>query len=484
MGFKTDTSFLRFLTMGAAGVRSTLKAMADIGFQPIELERYCTSNKIWSTKIKRLRVPDILCVRTGVRVEVRSKSDLKVRMSDAPDNPDRKWDASLRDDDFVAFVACDYDDVNANLGPPVFFMVSDLRASVDCTKLGPPKSASEGAERDREWPSTVPSDSGEVVALADGKISTVLASGRRQSYQLKNKHAYVSVGEKFIGAASIIAGAVPRLAPVTQLRSRRWDCRKALASKEAVDRYAAARAVPYSADAKSWAEDALARALKSESDDRVALELTASAARLGGEFGMKGISSVIWSHERDDLRMEGVLILAELAIPLAARELVRVAKSEVFSGSEIRQAAVWGLGKSGCRSYRNLIAFIADNDEGVALHAIGAFGPDTPVDVVSELVSMLVTGSSRIRAAASATLKVISSDTAIKEVIRAAKSGGDPTWLLATLGRFPASRVRELLAGDSLLSRVEPLLVLGHEVNWLANPAVAKDLDFLLMQSL
>ena len=107
MGFKADTSFLRFLTMGAVGVRATMAQLHADGFEPIELERYCTSNKIWATKVKRLRLPDVLCVRTGLRIEVRAKSDLKVRMSDAPTNPDRRWDVGLRDDDVVGFVACE-----------------------------------------------------------------------------------------------------------------------------------------------------------------------------------------------------------------------------------------------------------------------------------------------------------------------------------------------------------------------------------------
>lgn len=77
MGFKTDTSFLRFLSMGALGVRQTMAQLRTAGFEPIELERYCGSNKIWMTKVKRLRLPDVLCVRTGLRVEVRAKSDLK-----------------------------------------------------------------------------------------------------------------------------------------------------------------------------------------------------------------------------------------------------------------------------------------------------------------------------------------------------------------------------------------------------------------------
>src|ERR1700758_78409 len=101
MGFKVDSSFLRFVTMGARGVHRVAAELKQRGFEPIELERYCGSNKIWATKVKRLRLPDLLCVRTGLRVEVRAKSDLKIRMSDAPTNPERRWDTGLRDDDLA-----------------------------------------------------------------------------------------------------------------------------------------------------------------------------------------------------------------------------------------------------------------------------------------------------------------------------------------------------------------------------------------------
>ena len=57
MGFKADTSFLRFLSMGAAGARQTMSQMKATGFEPIELERYCTSNKIWTTKSKGYASP-------------------------------------------------------------------------------------------------------------------------------------------------------------------------------------------------------------------------------------------------------------------------------------------------------------------------------------------------------------------------------------------------------------------------------------------
>ena len=485
MAFKTDNSFLRYLTMGAIGVRSTMDVLERLGFEPIELERYSSSNKIWSTKVKRLRLPDILCVRTGVRVEVRAKSDLKVRMSDAPDNPERRWDVGLRDTDLVAFVACSFADEDVRLlGSPIFFSASDLRSSVDQTRLGPPKSASEGAERDREWPSTVPSEDGEVLSVDSERLTTRLESGRRQTYRLKDKFPYVSAGERFFANASIIAGAIRRLAPMEEVSRRIWDPRSALEAPDPVDRYAAAKAVPRAPEAGTWGEGALLSALKRESDERVALELSASGARLEATFGMEGISSVLWGSKREDLRMEAVLILSELSTPAAAAELERAARAREFERSEVRQAAVWGLGKAGCRSYITLLDFLGDADDGVALHAIVGLGADVSVDIIRKLVALLRSGTDRQRAAASGALRVINSREAVAQLVGAYRSGGNDPWLLATLGRFPGSIVREALSGDPLLTKVEPLLILGEEENWLARSTVSSDFNFLLKQRL
>ena len=69
MGFKVDSSFLKFVTIGALGGWWRLAAeLESCGFTPIELERYSQSNKIRATKVKRLRLPDLLCVRTDFEV--------------------------------------------------------------------------------------------------------------------------------------------------------------------------------------------------------------------------------------------------------------------------------------------------------------------------------------------------------------------------------------------------------------------------------
>lgn len=103
MAFKRDWSFLDKITMGSVGTKRVIEILNAEGHQIIELERYCTSNKIWSTKIKRLRIPDLLCLRCGKRIESRAKSKLGIIMSDSKNNLDRRWYSGLRKSDLVAY---------------------------------------------------------------------------------------------------------------------------------------------------------------------------------------------------------------------------------------------------------------------------------------------------------------------------------------------------------------------------------------------
>ncbi|MCX5823970.1 MAG: HEAT repeat domain-containing protein, partial [Deltaproteobacteria bacterium] len=94
--FKSDDSFLRKLAVGAAGTNETIKRMTALGFKPIELERGSTGFKIWKKiKIKRVRVPDILCLNTGIRIESRGKTKPEISMSHSLKDPRRAWDAGM-----------------------------------------------------------------------------------------------------------------------------------------------------------------------------------------------------------------------------------------------------------------------------------------------------------------------------------------------------------------------------------------------------
>ena len=491
MAFKADASFLGYLSIGAAGVQQTMSDLRSQSFEPIELERYCASNKIWTTKVKRLRLPDLLCAKTGMRVEVRAKTDLKVRMSDAPLNPDRVWDAGLRDNDIVALIAC----FHAEDGPhPAnhanYFTVGALRGSADQSRLGPPKSASEGAERDRTWPATVPNRDGTVLEVTPERVVVQMRAdserpSRKQTYTLNGKTAYVEAGSEFEAHTAILAGVPPALADLTSYSSIRYEPLKDLDANSSVDRYAAVKALRYRQSANAVGVCAIESLIHREEDPRVALEAAGSGAALGSEFAQAKLSTYIWDNDDlPELRMEAAFILTELGNSFARDQLRRVASDPRFWGDELRQAAVWGLGKAGLRSYEDLLPFIDDADEGVAIHAICAFDSNTPDHVLDYLVDDLVSGNGRRAPAASLTLRTIASDRALQALVDVAGTAKPvPDWVIATLGLMPEARVRQHVTSPSLLERVAPVLLTSKGANWLSSETAIGDVSFLAKQN-
>jgi len=412
-------------------------------------------------------------------------------MSDAPTNPERRWHAGLRDIDLCAFIACfDENGTPVPTDEAVFFNVGDLKLTEEQSELGTPKSASEGAERDRTWASIVPSRNG-VVQSVDASVMRVLmnadnhAPQRNQTYQLHGKIPYVVAGDNFVGKASILAGLPAKRVDLDVYRNQQYDPLADVAAENPVDRYAAVKSLPFRPDKRAVAVAAIEQRLDIEPETRVLLEAAGAGATLGSAKAQELLEAFVWKHDAADLRMEAVLILTESKRATARPILLRIATDPQFAEDEIRQAAVWGLGKAGLRQYADLVPFLGDRESDVVLHAIAGFGADVPVPVIDELVRALIEPNSRSAAAASEALRRIGSDVAVSHVIQAARASEAPSeWLLVTLGRFSESRVRHALAGDPLLNRVSPILLLSGQSNWLAEDAVDIDLKFLLKQNL
>ena len=164
--FKSDDSFLRKLAVGAAGTNATILRLTAIGFNPIELERGSTGFKIWKKiKIKRVRVPDILCLKTGLRFESRGKTKPEISMSHSLKDPMRAWDAGMRDDDYVSIVVFEQSDKSPidlkRISPVQFISVKDLRDAFDAKRVSitKPKGVEEGSEIRVVWTSAVARES-------------------------------------------------------------------------------------------------------------------------------------------------------------------------------------------------------------------------------------------------------------------------------------------------------------------------------------
>ena len=102
--YKTDESFLEKIAIGAVGTKRVFEDLQRNGHLPIELERSSMSFKIWKKiKIKRVRVPDVLCVNCNKRIESRAKTKLVVSMSHSDADPERGWSFGLEKSDYAAF---------------------------------------------------------------------------------------------------------------------------------------------------------------------------------------------------------------------------------------------------------------------------------------------------------------------------------------------------------------------------------------------
>jgi len=257
--FKSDDSFLRKLAVGAAGTNATIDRLKAMGFNPIELERGSTGFKIWKKiKIKRVRVPDILCLNTGLRFESRGKTKLEISMSHSLNDPKRAWDAGMRDDDLVSIVVFEQNDDSPvdlqQISPIHFVSVKDMRKAFAAGQVSitQPKGVEEGSEIRVMWTCAAANQRSVVFAVESGRISlTPIPEARRQSIQLSRSKGkitllpQVNAGDT-VEANQIVASVVPvntKLQCPTSV-SEAYFIDK-LASVNLSERYAAAKALRY-----------------------------------------------------------------------------------------------------------------------------------------------------------------------------------------------------------------------------------------------
>jgi len=220
MAFKTDTSFLEKISIGAVGTRHVIEHLKKKGYNPIELERGSTSFKIWKEiKIKRIRVPDILCINCGRRVESRAKTKLQISMSHSFSDPSRGWDSGLEDKNYIAFVVC-----RRSGNRPVDWRADDLVQYISVGEMRKayqrgevleikPKGAREGYEARLTWPSAIASANGVVSNVPENCIQfkrnkdgrTITLQRTKKGINLKS---LVRVGEHIV-KDQILASVVP-----------------------------------------------------------------------------------------------------------------------------------------------------------------------------------------------------------------------------------------------------------------------------------
>jgi len=478
MAFKEDASFLRFVTMGAVGARRAAASLEGHGHRIVELERYCTSNKIWATKIKRLRVPDLLCTRCGRRFEVRAKSDLAIRMSHSQGNPDRAWDAGMRDDDVVVFLRSE----PAPAAGPVWlnpFTVGDLRACQNLAKLGPAKSAGEGAERDLTWPAWVPGQDGTVDAIEGDRIKVVLVNGRRQTYSARGKVIYMPLGATFRGEAQIVAAVPDRVASL-DCQGDTWtpSLNPSLSSGEL---FTSLKALAHRHEPRLARE--LAR-LRAHEDPRIRLETLAAIDRDQAGSGVPELATFLHQEGADaPWAMEAAFILEELCTD-ASWTAIEAGVCDA-PHAEVRAACVWSLRRRATGIAPVLAAF-EDSESDVAVHAVVSAGLHVAADAMIAQLSQCLAGSERTAACAARAL-AITGAPAVGSLLRVAEENSAAArWAFSSLSRINPSAVRAHTSwaeSSSALRQALEATWFDAERSWLGRDA-SMEIELLRQQTL
>lgn len=459
MGFKEDADFARFVSMGAVGTATVAQYLrTHYQHEPIELERYAMANKVWQTKVKRLRLPDLVCVRCGLRVESRAKSKLGVVLSHS-EAPDRAWNAGgMRAEDLFAFLRADLSEFPPHVSEPVFFTCSALAKALDRAKRSAPKAASEGSEVTLTWPTWTPSRSGIFQGVdSTGRLVCQWNDGTVYRYwQWKRwgepRFVYVAPGGEIIANETILAGVV---AAPTDLNCPGdiWKLDEALRASDATDRYAAIKAARFTGRVDLI--DSLSEIAHSKDDWRLRLEATGTLARHDPKtWTPRLITTALDPGLHDEQRIEVVFVLSELGTPEAADALETIAAATSGCPSEIRAAAAWGLGQGESQRPASLLPLATDDDLIVRLHAVVAI-ESLPERSVRVLRRWLQEGEPRKAATAAFLLR---RHGHIEELLDACESGGTARlWAIRALGGLPEADVREV-AGDRLTPDLEEAL--------------------------
>jgi hypothetical protein len=370
-------------------------------------------------------------------------------------------------------------------GSPEYFTVEELRRTIGLARLGPPKAASEGAERDYTWPSIVPTQSGTVADVTPERVTVVLARGRRQSYP-KRWPAWtvnVPVGGTFTGGQRFLAGPV-RLAIDVACVGDSWDPALDLRAREAIDRYAAVKAVGV-LGRRDTTQELVDLATADADDARVRLEAMGALGRLGEAEWIERLQGAARDALLDaGFALEAVFILSEIATTDACAALASLAHDRTL-GSDTRSASTWGLGVAGAKRPEPLMALIGDPDDAVALHAIAAMPTDLPDACFGDLADAVRREERLAWSALEVLLRQGERGISVLVDIAVAGGPGAPRAVVG-LGRAPRAVVLRLAAdrlSEALRQLLEPLWA-DSETNWIHSGNTPYELALLSRQTL
>ena len=406
LALKPDSSFFRKIAIGAIGARAVCGDLARHHHEMYELERGSTDTKLWEeVKRKRVRIPDLVCVRCGLRIESRAKTAPDLSMSHSQTDEARSWDFGMVDTDLIAFPVCEAVDErywsSGRLGDESsywhernwvrwqikgwinYFLVRAFRSTPHARTTT--KGVTEGSETSISWPAIFSARTGIVEARTGQKITLRRASdGHRHTRTLPDAfQIFVGEGES-VETNQVIASVVQPLTRDELICTRQMPqghIQNLLNSRERTQRFTAVKLARLRQEAAY--RDSIAELARDEEEDvYIRLEAVSYLAAVCGHPVAALFTPYLNSPDQQN-QLEAVIALGETA----TEDAVQLLSSILDNNSQpyfLRSTAAWSLSRVGREeAVRRLVAAFADVDSNIrdeALEGIVSIGgPATPL---------------------------------------------------------------------------------------------------------
>jgi hypothetical protein len=470
LAFKPDASFFRKIAIGTVGTRAVCSDLALRGHELVELVRGSLDTKLWKdVKRKRVRIPDLVCRRCGLRVESRAKTKAELSMSHSFTDAARSWDFGMVETDCIAFPVCEAADEQfwsaGRLGPLSsywhernwvrwrivgqinYFSVSAFRAVSHGKQMT--KGVTEGSETTIAWSATFSTREGSVERI-DGRRVLIrrAADGHRYTWNIPTGQQILVSPAETVENNQIIASAIRTLSrPELTCRGGMppGHIEGLLRSRERTQRFTGVKLARLNRElACREAIEELAR--DSEEDVYIRLEAVAYLASVGGESSRELFYPYLTSPD-PQTQLEAVIALGETASPGVVALLSELLDDET-QPYFLRSAAAWSLGRiGGSEATCRLIAAFADVSQNIreeALEGITALGGSA----IPVLLASLSDADPGIAAGCAEALRQqqpLPSETL--EVLVGELRVPDPsTWTVWLLGNLPRDQVAAAIA--------------------------------------
>lgn len=471
LALKPDSSFFRKIVIGAVGARSVCSDLASHGHQMVELERGSTDTKLSKeVKRKRVRIPDLVCLKCGQRAESRAKTSREIAMSHSVTDEARAWDFGMIDNDLIGFPICQPSQeqywsagrLNESAsywhernwvqwrvaGKINYFRVGVFRA----TKFGKSstKGVTEGSETSIAWDAVFSTRIGTVENIGANRVTIRRETdGHRYTWVIPaSLKILVGTGDH-VEVNQVIAST---LTPVTGGESA---CSAALSpnhirslldSRERTQRFTGVKLVRLRND-ENYCHAIAELARDKEEDIYIRLEALSYLAAVCGGSPTELFADHL-SNADPQTQLEAVIAVGEVRSPAAADVLSSILDNQGFPYF-LRSAAAWALARIGTQSaMRRLVQAFSDIDLSIREEAL-----EGVVSIGGAAVPMLLSGirgtEMDVAAGCAEALRQQPAlpDEVISRLAANLREANPPQWAAWLLGQLPRDRVAAAIAG-------------------------------------